>query len=41
MALSKRYNTNALYPAETESFSSQSGRAYAENKWVKTINCPK
>ena len=32
LVLSKRYNTNAPYPAEAEQFSSQWGGAYAENK---------
>ena len=35
---SKRYNTNAPYPAEDEQFSSQWGGAYAENKWAKAMH---
>ena len=41
LLLSKRYNTNALYPAEAEKFSSQSRGAYEENRWAKTMTCSK
>ena len=41
LVLSKRYNTNASYPAEAEQFSSQWGGAYAENKWAKAMTCSK